>query len=133
MAKPLDKNLYDMIKREANQVFKAPTGIYRSMWISREYKKRGGLYEPKKGESKVQRWLDEKWVNLNDPIIRNNQIIGYNKCGSKNIQNNLYPLCRPSLKISSDTPIIYQEISKNRLKKANQQKQKVRNRGNVKF
>ena len=90
MSIPIDKELYENVKKMANSVFKAPTGIFRSMWIKREYIKRGGLYEKRKSSSKIKRWLNEKWININNPIIKNNKIIGYKKCGEKNTQNNLY-------------------------------------------
>ena len=87
MSEPIDKQLYEDVKKMANTVFKSPTGIYRSLWIQREYKKRGGLYKTKKKSSKIQQWLDEKWIDINNPILKNNKIIGYNKCGSVNKQN----------------------------------------------
>jgi hypothetical protein len=57
MSEPIDKQLYEDVKKMANTLFKSPTGIYRSLWIQREYKKRGGLYKTKKKSSKIQQWL----------------------------------------------------------------------------
>lgn len=133
MAEPIDKELYNRVKQMASTVFKSPTGAYRSMWIVKKYKELGGKYRTKKTNSKLDRWLDEKWIDLNNPILKNNKIIGYNKCGSKNTQNNLYPLCRPSKKISIDTPLIYQNINQSVIDSVNKQKQILRNRGNIKF
>lgn len=133
MSKPLDLNLYNKVKEMANKVFKSPTGIYRSMWISRKYTELGGLYDKPKSKSKVDRWLNEKWVDLNQPIIRDKQIVGYKKCGTKNTQNNLYPLCRPSKRITKESPEAYQTIEKKIIDKANKLKQILKNKGNTKF
>jgi len=133
MSKPLDLNLYNKVKEMANKVFKSPTGIYRSMWISRKYTELGGLYDKPKSKSKVDRWLSEKWVDLNQPIKQNNKIVGYKKCGTKNTQNNLYPLCRPSKRITKESPEAYQTIEKKIIDKANKLKQILKNKGNTKF
>jgi hypothetical protein len=132
MGEPIDTELYDMIKQMANKVFKSPTGIYRSMWISRMYRKAGGRYADVKTNSKIKKWLMERWIDTNQPIYKNNKIIGYKKCGSKNTQNNLYPLCRPTRQMK-DTSLLFQNIDKENLKRVNKQKQIVKNKGNIKF
>jgi hypothetical protein len=133
MAEPIDKQLYENIKQMANQVFKAPTGIYRSAWISKMYVRAGGRYTTKKKNSKFDKWISEKWIDLNQPIKKNNKIIGYQKCGHKNTQNNLYPLCRPSKIIDKDTPKIYQNIDKETIKRVNKEKQIKKDKGNIRF
>ena len=133
MSKPLDLDLYNKVKEMANKKFKSPTGIYRSMWISKRYSDLGGLYDKPKSKSKVDRWLSEKWVDLNNPIIRDKQIVGYRKCGTPNTQNKLYPLCRPSKRITKDSPAPYQTIEKKIIDKANKIKQVLKNKGNTKF
>jgi len=40
MVEPINKKLYNHVKKLANQKFKSKSGIYRSSWIVREYKKR---------------------------------------------------------------------------------------------
>jgi|LakMenEpi03Aug12_release.lakeMendotaPanAssembly.Ray.scaffolds.fasta_scaffold06411_12 hypothetical protein len=133
MAEPVDKELYERIKQMANKVFKSPTGIYRSAYISKMYVNAGGEYTSKKKNSKFDKWISEVWLDLNNPIKQGNKIIGYHKCGSKNTQNNLYPLCRPSVRIDKDTPMIYQDIDKETIKKVNKQKQIIKNKGNIRF
>lgn len=134
MAKPLDKDLYEKIKLMANKVFNNNKGIYRSLWISKKYTELGGVYDkPKPKKTKFDIWHSEKWVDLNNPIKENNKIIGYNKCGSKNIQNNLYPLCRPSQVIDKNTPQTYQTINKKKIAKVNAQKQILKQSGNILF
>lgn len=136
MATPIDTELYDSIKKKADLKFKSKSGIYRSSWIVSEYKRQGGKYSGSKPKSSgLKRWYDEKWVDLNRPIKSlNGEIIGYNECGRKSIQSNdSYPLCRPSKRISKDTPKTYKEISKESIEKAKKDKSVVRNSGNIRF
>jgi hypothetical protein len=134
MAKPLDKELYEQIKLMANKVFNNNKGIYRSAWISKTYVANGGLYDkPKPKKTKFDIWRSESWVDLNNPIKQGNKIIGYNKCGSPNTQNNLYPLCRPSKVIDKNTPQTYQTINKQKIAKVNKQKQILQKSGNILF
>ena len=39
---PKDISLYKYVKSLADKKFESPTSIYKSSWIIREYKKRGG-------------------------------------------------------------------------------------------
>lgn len=134
MSKPNDIELYNIVKQIANKVFKTNKGLYRSMYIQKLYKSLNGTYDkPKPKNTKSSIWLREKWVDLNNPIYKNNKIIGYRKCGSKNTQNNLYPLCRPSIKVNKHTPILYQSISKKRINMVNKKKQTLKNKGNIKW
>lgn len=134
MSKPKNIELYNIVKNIANIIFKAKTGMYRSMYISKLYTNLGGVYDkPKPKNSKSSIWLREKWIDLNNPIKQNGKIIGYQKCGSKNIQNDKYPLCRPSRIINKDTPQIYQSISKKRIKEVNKRKQLLKDSGNIRF
>ena len=134
MSKPNDIELYNLVKQIANKTFKAKTGMYRSMFISKYYRLLGGTYDkPKPKNSKSSIWLQEKWIDLNQPIKKKNKIIGYERCGNKNTQNDKYPLCRPSVVINKDTPKTYQSISKSRINKVNKQKQILKDKGNIKF
>lgn len=133
MGEPIDTELYNIIKQMANKVFKSPTGIYRSAWISKMYIRAGGRYTTKKTNSKFDKWISERWIDVNQPIYKNNKIIGYEKCGNKNTQNNLYPLCRPTRQISNKTPLLFQDIDKKIIKKVNKEKQIIKNTGNIKF
>jgi Family of unknown function (DUF5872) len=134
---PVDKELYNYVKRLAAKKFVSKSGIYRSSWIVQEYKKRGGRYKGKRPSSKspgLKRWYKEKWVDLNRPI-RNSQgkIVGYKSCGRPSQRSPKYPLCRPSKRISTSTPKTYKEISKKNIQKAKRDKSKVRHRSNIKF
>lgn len=136
-ATPSNKKLYQHVVKLANKKFDTPSGIYRSSWIVKTYKKLGGTYKgskPKK--SGLTRWYKEKWVDLNRPIKNSKgRIIGYKSCGRHSIKNSKdkhYPLCRPSKRITKQTPRTYKEISKKSIKKAKKQKSKNPSR-NVQF
>jgi hypothetical protein len=132
----MDERLYAYVKKLADKKFDTKTSVYKSSWIVREYKKRGGKYSSKKkGSSGLKRWFKEGWVDLNRPIKGlNGKIIGYKPCGRKSVKSNdKYPLCRPSKRISKSTPRTYKEISKRSLSKAKLDKQRVKGRKSIKF
>ena len=130
MARPNNQELYNKIKSKANTVFDSPTGLYRSAWIIKEYKKAGGTFDkPKPAHTKIGQWLRDNWVDLNQPKAGG----GYEKCGHKNIQNNKYPLCRPMYKVNESSPKTLNELSKSSIDRANKEKQVLKNKGNVRF
>lgn len=136
MAEPANKKLYEYVKSLANEKFKSKSGIYRSSWIVREYKKRGGTYIGNKPKNTgLKRWFKEKWVDLNRPIFnKNKKIIGYKECGRPNIIDKLkYPLCRPTYKITSKTPKTYKQIDKKTIEKIKKRKQQVKGTENIQF
>jgi hypothetical protein len=131
MGEPKNKSLYEEVKKDADKKFKSKSGIYRSSWIVKEYKKRGGKYTGSKNKDGLTRWYKEEWVD----ITRKNAK-GYLKCGRHSTNtntNNIYPVCRPSKRINSKTPRTYKEISKSSLKKAIKDKQRVKSKSNIKF
>jgi len=134
---PTDKRLYSYVKSLANKKFKSKSGIYRSSWIVREYKKRGGKYSGKKSnKSGLKRWYKEKWIDLNRPI-RNSKgkIIGYKSCGRSKVKGSKekYPLCRPSKRVSNYTPRTYSSISSKSIRKAKKEKSRIKHKGSIKF
>jgi hypothetical protein len=134
-SKPIDIQLYNKIKLLADKKFIAPTSIYKSSWIVREYKKAGGKYTENfknKGLSGLKRWYLEKWVDLNRPIVKQGKIVGYKPCG-RNVNTKVYPLCRPSIRINSKTPKTYQELSKSIINAAKKKKAIVTYKKNVLF
>jgi len=136
MPEPTNKTLYSHVKTLANRKFKSPSGIYRSSWIVREYKKRGGKYSGSKSKSSgLKRWFKENWVDLNRPK-RNSKgkIIGYHKCGRKKVKSNgKYPLCRPSRRVNSKTPKTYKQLSKRSINHAKKMKAIYKYTKNVVF
>lgn len=138
MSEPVDKTLYNRVKSSANKKFSSKTGIYKSSWIVREYKRLGGKYRGKKPSVKspgLKRWYKEKWVDLNRPIKNSKgKIIGYKSCGRSSVKNKgSYPLCRPSKRVTSGTPKTYKQISKTSIQRAKRQKSRVRGSRNIKF
>lgn len=134
---PTNKSLYNYVKQLAKKKFKSKSGIYRSSWIVREYKRRGGKYSGKKSSSSgLKRWYKEKWVDLNRPI-RNSKgkIIGYKPCGRFKIKGSKgkYPLCRPSRRINKGTPRTYHSISSKSIRRAKREKSRIKHKGNIKF
>ena len=121
--KPINITLYNYVKKLANVKFTSPTGIYRSSWIVKEYKKRGGKYSRSISKNTgLKRWFREYWIDLNKPIKNSNgKIIGYEKCGRTSVDylnGGKYPLCRPSKRITSKTPRTYKELSKKSIERA---------------
>lgn len=129
MPEPINKSLYEKVKKLANKKFSSKTGIYKSSWIVKKYKELGGKYKGKKSsKSGLKRWYREKWVDLNRK--KNGR---YSQCGRKSSKKGKYPVCRPSKRITSKTPRTFKQISKKSLKKAKLLKAKLRSRGNVQF
>jgi len=125
---PVNKALYERVKEMASKKFEARTGAYRSMWIVKKYKELGGTYRDDNQPKRLNRWLDEKWVNLN----AKKKDGGYEECGKRS-EDGKYPLCRPSRTVSSESPKKYQDISKSHIRSVNLAKQRLKNKGNIKF
>ena len=126
--KPTDAKLYAIVKTEADRKFMAPTSIYKSAWIVREYKKRGGTYDAPAdpvAQSRIglKRWFKEKWVDINRP----GQPCGRPKATTKGT----YPLCRPTVRVTKETPVLKQELTRTEIVKANEKKQKLKNKGRL--
>ncbi len=124
--KVVDKKLYAQVKAEADAKFIALTSIYKSAWIVRQYKKRGGLFEEdSKPNTKtgLLRWFEEKWINLNKPG---------SACGRPHANTRgEYPLCRPTVKVTDATPVLAQELNKKDLQEAKKRKQQLKNKGRL--
>ncbi len=136
MPEPLDKALYARVKAEADKKFLAPTSVYKSPWIVGEYKRRGGLYaEPKQKNQGLLRWFRERWVDLTRPIRdKNNQLKGYEPCGREKADTSgIYPVCRPTKRITKGTPTTASELTPKAIKKAEKEKQKLKHKGYVIF
>lgn len=115
MAEPTNKALYSRVKAEAKSKFDSFPSAYASMWIVREYKKRGGAYSGSKKEG-TTRWVKEKWVNVGKYLDTGKKI----PCGNRDGKGKAY--CRPSVKVSKNTPKTINELSKEELRKRVQKK-----------
>lgn len=129
MSQPTNKKLYEQVKREASSVFDSPTGAYRSAWIVREYKKRGGTYTGSKDTtSGLTRWFKEDWVDLNRPLGDGK----YAPCGRSDASKGMYPLCRPINRLKG-TPKTVSQLTKGEIELAKKLKVKVKGKGRVFF
>ena len=109
MSKPLDMKLYRQIKHEADNVYKKPSA-YKSGWVVKEYKKRGGKYKGSKTDEGLTRWFLENWKDV----------------GNKN-----YPVYRPTIRINKHTPLTIDEIDKINLSGQILLKQKIKGKKNL--
>jgi hypothetical protein len=128
MPEPINKELYAKAKAIINQKYGTHTSAYRSMALVKKYKSMGGKYRDDGGSRKTTRWLNEKWVNVN----ARKKGGGYEECGKRG-SSGKYPLCRPSVSVSSETPKRVQDIPKSRINMVNLKKQKLQNKGNIRF
>ena len=131
MATPLDKTLYAKVKAEADRIY-LTSSAYKSGWIVKTYKDRGGKYESPKasGNTGLTRWFKEKWVDL----TRKNKDGTYAECGRKKATlKGTYPLCRPSIHVNAQSPKTPKELSHNTIERAKKKKQLIKKDGNIKF
>ena len=112
---PLDKDLYEKIKKEVYD--KNPKhSAYRSMMITKKYKNAGGKYkEDDNNDMNTKKWLGQKWTSVND-YYHNDEIV---ECGNTDTQKKFdeYPLCRPLE--------IVENLSKEDMKKMIDEKNKL--------
>lgn len=116
MPTPKNQKLYNEVKDFIMSRYKK-NSAFASGAIVKEYKRRGGKYEEDGKERNLERWFDEKWIDVN-PII-----------GIKN--DNAYPVFRPTVKVNSRTPTLVQEIPVKRLKEQAVLKQKIKGEENL--
>lgn len=116
---PKNQKLYSQVKSEAKKKFKTWPSAYGSAWLVKEYKNRGGKYTTKKSStnsnttSNLSRWFLEKWINICTKP--------YTKCGRTSLSpsnwTKKYPYCRPSKRISKETPKTVHELTKTEIKR----------------
>ena len=102
--KPLDKELYERVKKEADEKYDTPSA-YKSGWIVKTYKERGGKYSGKKTKENLSAWFKEKWSDV----------------GGLD-----YPVYRPSKRVNKNTPLTPEEIDQSNLKEQIMLKQILR-------
>jgi hypothetical protein len=107
---PADKKLYEKIKKKIYAVYKVPSA-YRSGAVVKEYKKQGGTYlgNQKKSDG-LTRWFREQWADVG---------------------NKAYPVYRPTIRVTKDTPLTVSEIKPSDLKKKIKVKQKIKSSKNL--
>lgn len=105
----LDQQLYDKIKLEANHIYKKPSA-YKSGWIVKTYKSRGGKYGDDNKPKNLGRWFKEKWIDIG---------------------NKTYPVFRPTKRINKSTPLTIDEIDPIQAQIQIKLKQKIRGNKNL--
>jgi hypothetical protein len=124
MPLPTDQTLYEEAKDFIYSKYKK-NSAFRSGAVVKEYKQRyaekyGEASSPYSDDNKpknLKRWFDEKWVDINP-------ILGFKDADA-------YPLFRPTKYVNSETPTLFQEIPKSRLKEQYKLKQKIKGERNL--
>ena len=108
MAEPKNTRLYKKVKKEIDEDLKKKGkrwSAYASGRLVREYKRRGGEYIGNKSSKKgISRWFNEKWI---DVCYWPKKV----ECGRDEYSIKKYPYCRPSVKVTKNTPKTVQELS----------------------
>jgi len=120
--KPVNRALYERVKREAKKKFDVYPSIYANSWLVREYKKRGGKYSGDRNNKEgLLRWYEEQWIDIC-------QLPRRVKCGRPKASikswKKTYPYCRPLRKVSSKTPRTALSISRRQRSKICKKKKK---------
>jgi len=105
----LDPTLYDRVKREADKIYKKPSA-YKSGWIVKTYKSRGGRYADDNKPKNLGRWFKEEWGDIG---------------------NAEYPVYRPFKRISKATPLTAYEIDPEQAEKQIALKQQIKGEKNL--
>jgi len=105
----LDQRLYDQVKKEADQRYSKPSA-YKSGWIVKTYKERGGKYADDGKPKNLARWYKEEW---------------------KDIGCEDYPVYRPTKRINKSTPLTATEIDPKQLKSQIKIKQDIKGMSNL--
>lgn len=121
---PTDQKLYDRIKTRVKSSAKSRwPSAYLSGQVVKEYKKsmekRGKkAYKsgsPSKKSSSLGRWYKEDWINISTG----------KKCGDVKTKS-YYPVCRPRIKITEDTPRTARTLTAEQKKRMIKLKQKAK-------
>ena len=94
MPTPKDPALYERVKKEADEKYSKPSA-YKSGWIVKTYKDRGGTYSGAKPKKGLTRWYKERWADVGDGD---------------------YPVYRPTKRVSAETPLLASEIDPKNLR-----------------
>lgn len=116
MPTPTNQKLYDEVKDFIMSRYKK-NSAFASGAIVKEYKRRGGKYKEDGQPKNLERWFEEKWIDIN-PLL-----------GVED--DDAYPVFRPTKKVNEMTPTLVQEIPGKRLKEQFKLKQKIKGKENL--
>lgn len=111
MPEPLDKELYEQVRKYADLVYDKPSA-YKSGFIVKTYKEYGGKYKGKPDNEGLDRWFEEKWEDIGD-------------------DEDKYPTFRPTIRVSEKTPITKGELDYDEKRKKIKEKQKIKGKKNL--
>lgn len=116
---PTNPRLYETVKAEAKRKFAVWPSAYASGWLVKTYKARGGTYAVEEQASKkpLGRWYEENWVDVCHYLETGK----LRACGRRS-SSERYPYCRPSKRISGETPKTIHEIDRKELARRCQKK-----------
>lgn len=109
MPTPVNKSLYERVKKEADEKYDKPSA-YKSAWIVKTYKDRGGTYSGRRSNSGIGRWMQEKW---------------------RDVGHQDYPVFRPTHRVSPETPLTVSEIDPKNLREQIALKQEIKGTANL--
>lgn len=120
--------LYKEVKEEADRIYKKPSA-YKSGFIVKEYKRRGGTYTGAYPINKgLDRWYKEEWKDVGHSLAKLENLHSPTSLENGHLA---YPVYRPSIRITRDTPLLPNEIQKNNLHQQIKLKQKVKGNKNL--
>jgi hypothetical protein len=105
-----NQKLYDHVKEMADGIYKK-NSAYKSGYIVKLYKQLGGTYTEDNKPKKLKNWYKEDWESI--------------------VDNTLYPVYRPTIKLNKSTPLLKNEIDINNLKEQIKLKQKIKGNKNL--
>lgn len=124
MPLPTDESLYEQAKDFIYSKYKK-NSAFRSGALVKHYKQQFAKkygedatpYSDDKKPKNLKRWFQEEWVDINP-------LLGFKDADA-------YPVFRPTKYVNADTPTMYQEIPKDRLKDLYKIKQKIKGSKNL--
>ena len=125
--KPTNPKLWAQCLAWARSRYKVCPSAYCNGAAAKRYKSKGGGWKKKpKNESietlqeDLKRWFKEKWVDVSKKVDGKHP-----PCGRKDADGKSYPKCRPSKKVSSETPKVASSYDKDEKKAMTQQKRRA--------
>ena len=97
---PTNKKMYNEIKEKVKSTVNRWPSAYASGQLVHQYKQKGGKYKCSSFGS-LTRWFKEKWVD----------ICTGKPCGRQSSESRKYPYCRPSKRVSKETPKTVKELT----------------------
>ena len=109
MPEPENKRLYNLVKSQADSIYKKPSA-YKSGYIVKKYKQLGGKYISDNKSKNLKRWFNEKW---------------------QDVGHKAYPVYRPSVRVNKKTPLLAKEIDPKNLRSQILKKQIIKGKHNL--